>query len=154
MIVEKVDSVGTSGKIYLPADERKSARLKFGTFKSKLGEMQINSLTTALMLQVRKVEFRGKLEGLKGKAKTPREPGDLCPIPFVMDDRFRHTYALKVLPSVTTEEVLVVLSQVFKPAVRYIITDNSSQFTAEEFKEFCEGRRRSCLSGCTPIIST
>ena len=138
-LVESIRTLRRRINAGLPADERKPARLGLEGLKDQLSELQMGSFATVLKLRSEKAVLRAKLDELKGKATTPREPGELCPVLVVMDDRSRYTYALRVLPSATAEEVLAVLKEVLPPTVRYIITDNGSQFTADDFKEFCEG---------------
>ena len=125
----------------LPAEERLSERLRFEGLKEQLSQLQMCSFATVLKLRSEKAVLRAKLDELRGKADAPREPGELCPVLVVMDDRSRYTYALRVLPSATTEEVLAVLKGALPPTVRYIITDNGPQFIADDFKEFCEGEQ-------------
>lgn len=140
-LVERIRSLRRRINAGLPAEERKPARLRLEGLKDQLSELQMGSFATVLKLRSEKAVLRAKLDELKGKATTPREPGELCPLLVVMDDRSRYTYALRVLPSATTGEVLAILKEALPPTVRYIITDNGTQFTADDFKEFCEDGR-------------
>ncbi len=138
-LVERIRTLRRRINAGLPADERKPARLRLEGLKDQLSQLQMGSLATVLKLRSERAVLRAKLDELKGKATTPREPGELCPVLVVMDDRSRYTYALRVLPSATTDEVLAILKRALPPTVRYIITDNGTQFTADDFKGFCEG---------------
>jgi transposase InsO family protein len=124
----------------LPAEERKSERLRLEGLKDQLSQLQKVSFATLLRLRAEKAVLKAKLDELNGKVELPRAPGELCPVLVIVDDRSRFTYALRVLPSATTEGVLDVLREVLPPTIRYIITDNGTQFTADEFEEFCAGR--------------
>ncbi len=138
-LVERIRTLRRRINAGLPAGERRPARLRLEDLKDQLSDLQMGSFTTVLKLRFERVVLKAKLDELKGKATTQREPEELCPVLVVMDDRSRYTYALRVLPSATAEDVLAVLKEVLPPTVRYIITDNGSQFTADDFKEFCEG---------------
>jgi transposase InsO family protein len=140
-LVERIRSLRKRINVGLPAEERKPARLRLEGLKDQLSELQMGSFATILKLKSEKAVLRAKLDELKGKATPPREPGELCPVLVAMDDRSRYTYALRVLPTATTEEVLAVLKEALPSTVRYIITDNGPQFTADDFREFCEGGR-------------
>ena len=138
-LVERIKTLRRRINAGLPAGERLSERLRLEGLKEQLSQLQMGSFATNLKLRAEKAVLKAKLDELRGKADAPREPGELCPVLVVMDDRSRYTYALRVLPSATTEEVLAILKGALPPTVKYIITDNGTQFTADDFKEFCEG---------------
>jgi len=139
-LVERIIALRKRINAGLPAEERKTERLRLEGLKDQLSQLQKVSFATLLRLRAEKAVLKAKLDELNGKVELPRAPGELCPVLVIVDDRSRFTYALRVLPSATTEGILEVLREVLPPTIRYIITDNGTQFTADEFEEFCAGR--------------
>jgi transposase InsO family protein len=139
-LVERIVSLRKRINAGLPADERRSERLRLEGLKDQLSQLQKGSIATLLKLRAEKAVLKAKLDELKGKGDLPRAPGELCPVLVIVDDRSRYTYALRILPSATTEDVLEVLKEALPPTIRYIITDNGTQFTADDFEEFCAGK--------------
>jgi len=139
-LIERIKALRKSINSGLPAEERKPERLRIEGLKDQLSQLQKGSFATLLRLRAEKAVLKAKMEELKGNVDVPRAPGELCPVLVIVDDRSRFTYALKVLASATTEMVLEVLRQALPPTIRYIITDNGTQFTADDFEEFCAGK--------------
>ena len=110
-LVERIKTLRRRINAGLPAGERLSERLRLEGLKEQLSQLQMGSFATNLKLRAEKAVLKAKLDELRGKADAPREPGELCPVLVVMDDRSRYTYALRVLPSATTEEVLAILKR-------------------------------------------
>lgn len=124
----------------LPREDIKPARLEIISLKEELSELQRHYLARVLILKAKKAELKARLKELKtNKPCSPEVQTGYIAALVVMDDRSRYTYTLKILSTATAEEVVAILKQVLPPTVQYIISDNGTQFTAEDFKEFCDG---------------
>ena len=140
-LVERIRTMKRRINTGLPADERKSARLRLEGLKDQLEELRKGSAATILKLKAEKAVLKAKLNELKsvGKAPATTGPTEFYPVLVVVDDRSRYMYALEALPSATAEEIRAVLERVLPPTGRYLISDNGPQFVSEELKGFCEG---------------
>jgi len=122
----------------LPADERLSSRLELIDREEQLKHNREEAAARLLGLKARKAKLKAQLEELKGSKPTEMVAGptEYHVVLVVVDDRSRYMCA-RLLPNETTEAVIAVLREVLPPGLEFLISDNGTQFTSNDFKDYC-----------------
>lgn len=126
----------------LPQNDRKNARLEYVNLMEEYRCFKERITARILKLKAQQGVVKNRLRELKGKnTKTIQNANTLyvfLAFLVVMDDRSRQIYALSILSSEDTDAVIKVLRATLPPNVIFIISDNGSQFTSNDFEDACE----------------
>lgn len=122
----------------LPADERLQARLELIDWREQLKHNREEAVARLMGLKTRKAKLKAQLAELKGSKPTDMVdgPAEYYAVLVVVDDRSRYVSA-RLLPNETTEAVIAVLREVLPAGLEFLISDNGTQFTSNDFEEYC-----------------